>query len=113
MFGWFQRIGEAFTGRDRRWPAVRRRHVERFPECAACGSTQNVEVHHITPVGHAKRTGRPELELDPDNLLMLCGPPKDCHWWLGHACDDRKWRPEVRRLADEIRRAEVRSQGDV
>jgi 5-methylcytosine-specific restriction endonuclease McrA len=109
MFGWLRKSFDAF-GRDSRWPAVRRRHIERVPTCAACGASENIEVHHVIPVGHARRIGRAELELDPLNLISLCGPPRDCHWWLGHACNDRKWRPDVRRLAAAILESEVREQ---
>ena len=112
MFGWLRKSFDAF-GRDSRWPTVRRRHLERYPTCAACGASDKIEVHHVIPVGHARRIGRSDLELDPLNLISLCGPPRDCHWWLGHACDDRKWRPDVRRLAQVILTSEVREQGDV
>lgn len=111
MFGWLRRTFDDF-GRSSRWPEVRRRHIERHPTCAACGASDRLEVHHVVPVGHAKRIGRPELELDPLNLITLCGPPKDCHWWLGHACDDRAWRPDVRHLAEMIRTSPVRRQGE-
>jgi 5-methylcytosine-specific restriction endonuclease McrA len=111
MFGWLRKSFDAF-GRDSRWPTVRRRHLERYPTCAACGASDKIEVHHVIPVGHARRIGRSDLELDPLNLISLCGPPRDCHWWLGHACDDRKWRPDVRRLAQVILTSEVREQGD-
>ena len=107
MFGWFRKHLDSF-GRDGQWTAVRRRHLEQHPTCAACGASDKLEVHHVIPVGHAKRIGRPELELDPANLVTLCGPPRDCHWWLGHACDDRTWRPDVRRLASVILTSEVR-----
>jgi 5-methylcytosine-specific restriction endonuclease McrA len=112
MFGWLRKSFDAF-GRDSRWPTVRRRHLERYPTCAACGASDKIEVHHVIPVGHARRIGRGDLELDPLNLISLCGPPRDCHWWLGHACDDRRWRPDVRRLAQVILTSEVREQGDV
>ena len=112
MFGWLKKSFDAF-GRDSRWPTVRRRHLERYPTCAACGASDKIEVHHVIPVGHARRIGRGDLELDPLNLISLCGPPRDCHWWLGHACDDRRWRPDVRRLAQVILTSEVREQGDV
>ena len=111
MIGWLRRAVQDF-GRSSRWPAVRARHLERFPTCAVCGGSENLEVHHVIPVGHAKRIGREDLELDPLNLLTMCGPPRDCHWWLGHACDDRAWRPDVRRLAEIIRTSPVHRQGE-
>lgn len=112
MFRWLRDLGASFGGRDSRWPAVRRVHLEQNPACAACGATDKPEVHHVVPVGHAKRIGRPELELDPQNLITLCGPPRDCHWWLGHACDDRTWRPDIRRLARVILTSDIKRQGD-
>ena len=111
MFGWFKRFASDF-GRSSRWPAVRARHLERFPTCAACGASEHLEVHHVIPVGHARRIGRGDLELDPLNLISLCGPPRDCHWWLGHACNDRHWRPDVRRLAQVILTSAIERQGE-
>lgn len=105
MISWIrQKITD--LSRSPRWPTVRKRHLERNPSCAACGATTGLEVHHIVPF-HAK----PELELDPLNLITLCGPPRGCHLWLGHACDFKAWRPDVRRLAGEIRAATV-ARGD-
>lgn len=44
--------------------------------CAACGSGKALEVHHIEPF-HV----RPDLELEPANLLPLC---EKCHFIFGH-----------------------------
>lgn len=53
------------------------------PNCAACGDTKNVEVHHKVPV-HVARS----LELEPTNLITLCEDGADgfpgCHFRLGH-----------------------------
>lgn len=36
-------------------------------KCAVCGSTKNLQVHHIIPI-----TILPELKLDNNNLIPLC-----------------------------------------
>ena len=40
-------------------------------KCAVCGSTDNVQVHHIIPLSVL-----PELKLDDNNLVLLCST---CH----------------------------------
>lgn len=44
--------------------------------CAACGTAKGLEVHHIEPF-HI----RPDLELEPSNLIPLC---ERCHLVFGH-----------------------------
>lgn len=68
--------------RSGQWPRVRREFLETHDECAACGRTGDLEVHHIIPVHVALAMGKPELELDPANLIALCGNP--CHFVHGH-----------------------------
>lgn len=63
--------------RSPKWPAVRAAHLKAHPACEACGQRDALEVHHIEPF-HL----RPELELDPTNLVTLCGVP--CHIVHGH-----------------------------
>ena len=63
--------------RSPKWPAVRAAHLKARPTCEACGQRDGMEVHHIIPF-HI----RPDLELDPANLLTLCGDP--CHLVHGH-----------------------------
>jgi hypothetical protein len=72
--------------RSPRWAGVRKAHLARFPTCALCGGARNLEVHHIFPF-HLK----PELELDPTNLITLCEAGnfgiKSCHRAIGHFGD--------------------------
>lgn len=63
------------------WGRVRREHIEKHDACEACGCKKSLFVHHIIPF-HKK----PELELDPDNLITLCFV---CHFWFGHL---KNWR---------------------
>lgn len=94
MLGWvsllfpLQPLPEEF-GRSGAWPRVRREHLSREPECIACGRSGSLEVHHVVPV-----RGRPDLELDPENLVTLCADP--CHIVFGHLLDWRRSNPHVR-----------------
>jgi len=45
--------------------------------CAWCGRTMGLQVHHIHPVSVA-----PEKASDPANMVMLCG--SKCHITVGH-----------------------------
>ena len=63
--------------RSGKWPAVRQRFIKAHPCCEACGSSQNLNVHHIFSFKN-----NPELELDPDNLITLC---RKHHFFLGHS----------------------------
>ncbi len=62
------------------------------------GGTKKVEVHHIQPF-HI----RPDLELDPSNLLTLCEAKRygvNCHLAWGHAGDYRAVNTDVERDAE-------------
>lgn len=77
--------------RDPRWRHVRRQHISRQPRCLACGTSQDLEVHHI-----ADFSTYPHLELHPDNLVTLCGfGGNGCHFRLGHLGNWRKINPSV------------------
>lgn len=59
---------------------MRRAHLRLQPVCQACGTTDNLEVHHKRPF-HL----HPELELQDSNLLTLCEKKgHDCHFVFGH-----------------------------
>ena len=69
--------------RSPHWPKVRAEHLKLHPECAACGQTDKLQVHHIIPFSFD-----PSKELDPDNLITLCvdGPGHmNCHLLWGHS----------------------------
>lgn len=63
--------------RSSQWRKVRAEHIKRQPVCQACGRAKDLDVHHIVPF-HVD----PTKELDPDNLITLCGSP--CHIVFGH-----------------------------
>ena len=65
--------------RSGKWQTVRNQFVEDNPECAACGSPDELNVHHIEPFHE-----RPELELEISNLITLC---REHHFTIGHDPD--------------------------
>lgn len=71
--------------RSSKWPKVRSEHLKKNPECAVCGGTSKLEVHHIIPI-HIDST----LELYAGNLITLCESKKygiNCHLAVGHLGD--------------------------
>lgn len=90
--------------RSSKWPRVRAAHIEQFPTCAACGSGDALNVHHIKPVWLY-----PKLELEPTNLITLC---EKHHYTVGHDPDGpfepqkpnwKSWNPSVRLHAATMR----------
>jgi hypothetical protein len=77
-----------FFGRSSNWRNVRAEHLKQYPECAACGRKDNLEVHHIIPYHIC-----PDKELDPTNLITLCD--KYCHFVFGHLMDYKSWNVNV------------------
>lgn len=68
------------VGRSGKWTAMREYWLISNPRCAICNGTESLQVHHKMPY-HIK----PELELDPNNLLTLCEKPsRNCHFTWGH-----------------------------
>ena len=70
--------------RSSKWPAVQKKHIQIEPACVACGSSANLNVHHILPFHFCILLGRPELELDQRNLVTLCEGTTNHHLLLGH-----------------------------
>lgn len=61
------------------WAKVRKDHIKKEPCCRVCGRRKKLEVHHIVPFAN-----RPDLELNPDNLITLCDGSTRCHFVFGH-----------------------------
>ena len=77
--------------RSPHWPAVRAAHLKEHPTCAACGTTANLEVHHLKPF-HLF----PELELDPANLMTLCeSQSHNDHLLFGHCLSWSTFNPHA------------------
>lgn len=76
--------------RSSKWGSVRREHIKRQPFCQVCGRTKMLEVHHIRDYSE-----NPELELDPENLITLCGGSTKCHFMFGHLGYWKSINPDV------------------
>jgi 5-methylcytosine-specific restriction endonuclease McrA len=79
---------ELFGGRDPQWDGVRKQHLKKENLCQACLTKDNLEVHHIIPF-HL----RPDLELDPANLITLCA--QKCHLLFGHLMNYKSYNSNV------------------
>lgn len=84
-----QKWKQVTQGRSSHWSKVRKEHLSKHPECAACGTRKKLEVHHIKTFDDY-----PELELDPDNLMTLC-EHRGCHFRIGHSFDWRASNPNA------------------
>ena len=82
--------------RSPRWPAVEKVHLASQPQCVCCepgqSPTAGLQVHHIFPFHYCIALGRPDLELDPRNLITLCEDEdgrqgQDHHLLVGHLDD--------------------------
>lgn len=84
-------LGVKLQPRSPEWPRVRAAHLKVQPDCAVCGGTEQVEVHHIVPF-HIDKT----KELDPTNLITLCEKPShNCHFVFGHFWNWTNSNPQV------------------
>jgi putative sterol carrier protein len=82
--------------RSPEWPDVEKTFRDTHPNCAACGERRQLNIHHKFPFHYVVLCGRPDLELDPRNLLPLC-VRHDCehHVLLGHLDDYESYNPRV------------------
>jgi 5-methylcytosine-specific restriction protein A len=76
--------------RSSKWNGVRKTALKANPKCACCGDTAHLQVHHMQPF-HIK----PELELDPKNLIVLCMGKNECHLLIGHGDNFKKYNPYI------------------
>jgi len=83
--------------------AMREFHAT-YRECAWCGRSKHLEVHHIIPVSVA-----PHRAADKTNMIMLCRKPA-CHQIIGHDGDFRsRYVPDVEEICNQYRQV-VRSE---
>lgn len=81
------------SSRSSQWNKIRKKYLEKYPNCQACGRNDDIEVHHIIPV-HIN----PDKELDENNLISLCS--KYCHLTIGHLMDWKSWNINVKKDAE-------------
>lgn len=95
--------------RSPKWPALRKAFLLEHPFCEACGRSNELNVHHITPVHVA-----PSRELEWKNLLTLCEHRTwNCHLIVGHAGHWLDYRADCRRTAAAIFEAFMRSRSEL
>lgn len=83
--------------RSPRWDDVRDMYIATHESCAACGSMEKIQVHHIKPF-HIY----PELELEESNLIALCMSENECHLSLGHGGSFRCYNPNIKKDSENF-----------
>jgi hypothetical protein len=80
-------FSDGFEGRSPQWSRERAAWIKEHGECAACGTTDDLQVHH-------KKSFKlyPQLELDPTNFITLCMKAgHECHYRIGHGLLGWDW----------------------
>ena len=72
------------------WSALEKEVKRDHPSCASCASKVGLNVHHIKPF-HL----HPELELETDNLIVLCMDVNECHLLIGHGDNFKAYNADV------------------
>jgi 5-methylcytosine-specific restriction enzyme A len=80
---------ELFGDRSPQWRKVRDAHVKNHPNCAVCGTKDELNVHHIVPF-HIDNS----LELEESNLITLCNK-NGCHFAFGHLYNWKSYNKNV------------------
>ena len=98
MAGFFrEHVLKAFVERSSQWPTTRKAFINSPGNdcCKVCkkrGSLANLQVHHVVPF-----SVDPSKELDPGNLITLCGKH---HLTFGHLEDFHSWNVNIREDAE-------------
>lgn len=105
--------------RSSHWPTVEKHFLASHPKCIACSPLQDADRRHQNPmlqsrglqVHHALMPfhfcillGRPDLEFDPRNLVVLCEDEagvktEDHHILIGHSRNFRSYTPDAAGVA--------------
>ena len=82
--------------RSKHWPEAEKAFRAQHPHCQSCPETGHLNVHHKYPFHYVVGCERPDLELDPRNLMTLCvDPDQEHHLLLGHLDDFESFNPNV------------------
>ena len=78
---------------------AKRAYKKTHPFCAVCGTTKDIEIHHIVPV-HVDSS----KACDPENFISLCDwRNHGCHYIWGHFRNFRsKWNPDIVEFAEGV-----------
>lgn len=92
----------AKAARSPEWRSVEKGKVEAQKVCEICGSSVRLQVHHVEPF-----YVKPDMELDPSNLVVLCMDTNECHFKVGHGGGMghgwKGWNPLIRQHIEEAR----------
>jgi len=87
-------IYQTLNPRDLKWNKFRIEFIKKNPFCSICKGKTSLQVHHIKPF-HIW----PELELDINNLIVLCEEKGlNCHLRFGHLNDWVSYNPLIQKL---------------
>ena len=79
------------AARSPQWGKVRNEYLRYHPECAVCGKSEELNVHHKLLFSR-----HPELELVEENLITLCeAPGREHHLNFGHLGSYKSFNSEV------------------
>lgn len=81
------------TDRSSKWKTLRNNFLKKNGKCIACGTNNNLQVHHMIPVSVDA-----SKELSENNLCTLC---ETCHLVFGHLHNWKNYNPEVIRDCQE------------
>lgn len=102
--------------RSSHWSTVEKHFLASYPSCPACSQeqhlmrtaqnapyhqTRGLQVHHsVMPFHFCILLGRPDLECDPRNLIVLCEDEQgvktqDHHITLGHLLNFQSYMPDA------------------
>jgi len=82
--------------RSPKWPEVEKAFRAKYPQCASGVENAPLNVHHMFPFHYVVLCGRPDLELDPRNLMTLCtAEDTEHHVLVGHLDDYESYNPQV------------------
>jgi hypothetical protein len=74
------------------WVKIREEYIRKHFICEACGSTEDLQVHHVIPFNLDS-----SKECDPENLITLCArKTHNCHLWIGHGGNYKTYNPNCR-----------------
>ena len=80
--------------RSTKWRELEQEFLRQHPQCEVCGTTSELNVHHQIPFEYCIELGRPDLELNPANLITLCNSAQH-HILVGHLDSFESYNPDV------------------
>lgn len=96
---WYRDYVTKAQKRSSKWPRFARKLKKLHPYCAACDSKRLLAGHHVKPF-HLF----PWLELEPDNVIILCWR---CHFLIAHLRNWKSWNKDIvldaKKLLSKIR----------